>query len=189
MTIIAIGLSFILILTSATNLSKQNTETNLEERTKSKVFDLAKQGDSEAELKLGLLNKHSNPKESSAWLEKSAIHGNLDAKFYYGMALMEGNGVLQNYKEGIRWLEDAAMMGHTSAQYEMGNILDEGKGVPKDGQKAYMWFTLAAAKNESDALIKRDIIAKSLTLDQILAMQEEAKKIASRDHQLSEQKI
>lgn len=182
LAVIALVLSLTFILTSAIYWLKPKNEIYQEEAIAPEIIDLAKQGNAEAALELGLHSKHRNPKESSEWLEKSAKRGNLEAKYHYGMALMEGNGVLQNYKDAIYWLQDAAMSGHDSAQYEMGNILDLGIGVLKDTQKAYMWFTLAAAKDVKDAVTRRDALSKSLSLEQILTMQEEAKKIASKDN-------
>lgn len=148
----------------------------------------SKVDNAESELEMGLSKKISSPNEAAQWFEKSAKHGNIDASYYYGLALFEGIGIIQNYKEGLFWLDKAATAGHAQAQFFLGDIFHRGIGIAKDDQKSYLWFTLAAAQNESAAIDIRDQIARSLSLEQISYLQEEARKIAANQSRLALQK-
>lgn len=159
---------------------KQNHEAVNFEQTKQQAL----KGDAKAELKLGLIYHEGNgviksPKEATEWFKKASEHGNMEAAYHYGTALLKGTGILQNYKEAIFWLEKSARSGYKQAQYDLGNIYRYKTGVEADPKRSYLWFSLAAAQGSVAAAAARDSMESHLKIDEITALQEEARKIKS----------
>lgn len=147
---------------------------------------LALNGDTEAELKLGLYyqngqNNFDNARKAAKWFQNAANHGHTEGAYKYGMALLKGQGVLVNYTEALRWLEKSARLGYSRAQYELGNIYRFKIGVEADIKQAYLWYTLAAAQGLAEAASARDSVAVSLTHQEIVELQEQASKLHQGD--------
>ena len=77
----------------------------------------------------------------------------------------------QDYQEAVRWYRLAAEQGFASAQSNLGVMYDHGQGVPKDYVLAHMWMNLAAAKGVKEAVEGRDLLEKSMTLDELAEAQ------------------
>lgn len=157
------------------------TEQTLSLVENDKAKRRAQEGDSDAALQVGMnyINNGSitKRKEAAKWLEQSAKKNNTDAQYYYGLSLLGGQGVIQDYKAGFFWIDKAARRGHPEAQYSLGKMYRKGTGVEIDRGRAYLWFNLAAAQGIQDAARNRDSIANHLSLEEVLAMQEEAYRI------------
>lgn len=147
------------------------------------IKELAEKGDAEAELKMGL--RHTSivrgvKKDSVAvkWFEKAARHDQVEAQYRYGLALLNGQGIVQDYKTAFYWLEKAARQGHPLAQSNLGEMYYSGVAINKNIERAYLWFNLAAAQGVESVVSSRDIVVKLLTPNQITALQEEAGRIS-----------
>ena len=81
----------------------------------------------------------------------------------------------------MRWFRLAADQGDAQAQYNLGMLYAKGQAGEPDNVSAYMWFNLAAAHfPQSDvrhdtAVASRDLLAKQMTPDQIVAAQEQGR--------------
>lgn len=156
------------------------------------VLLLAEQGDAEAELKMGLRHTtfawgDKDDRKAVQWFEKAAQHGQVEAQFRYGAALLEGQGVVQEYKEAFFWLEKAAQGGNAEAQYAIGEMYREGIGTDSNAEQAYLWFNLAASQGIDKAVAARELVIKLLTPAQVTAIQIEARRI-SQEQRLAKPK-
>jgi len=97
----------------------------------------------------------------------SAERGDVKARYNLGVMYQLGLGVPQDDQEAVRWYRLAAEQGDASAQFKLGIMYDKGKGVLKDYVLAHMWMNLAAAKGVKEAVKGRDLVEKSMTLDQL----------------------
>ncbi|MCA9778338.1 MAG: sel1 repeat family protein, partial [Candidatus Eremiobacteraeota bacterium] len=50
------------------------------------------------------------------WFRKAAKAGDPDGQFFYGGALLYGEGVKQDREAALEWLERAASQGHLNAK-------------------------------------------------------------------------
>ena len=73
--------------------------------------------------------------------------------------------------EAARWYRKAAVLGFPLAQYRLGRHYESGRGLPKDYVLAYFWYNLAAARGDDLAAEDRDVLAKSMTQEEIMEAQ------------------
>lgn len=144
---------------------------------------LAEQGQADAQYRLGVRYAEGdglvpNDREAAKWFGRAARQGLADAQYRYGLALLNGKGVVQDYKAAFDWIEKAAQQGHSHAQYWLGDLFRHGTGTAPDKARAYLWFNVAAAQGVDAAIKARDHLAWQLHPDQVIAMQEEARRIA-----------
>jgi len=143
------------------------------------LLNLAVQGDSTSQLKLGLRYALSpwdtkDNKQAAKWFEKAAEQGQIEAQYHYGYALLKGLGVIQDYKRAFFWLEKAARNGYADAQFALGEMYQLGVSVNSNNERAYLWFNLAAAQGVKGAANSRDLLVKQLSKAQITSLQDEA---------------
>jgi len=100
-----------------------------------------------------------------------ADQGNAEAQQGLGTLYDQGYAVPQNYAEADRWFRKAAEQGDGFAQYFLGANYFLGHGVPKDYVQAYMWLNLAVAGGDNGAVHDRDLVALSMTPEQIAEAQ------------------
>jgi len=81
-----------------------------------------------------------------ASMTAAADPGDADAQFDLGNALVNGDGVAQNYAEAARLFRMAAAQGHAGAQCNLANMHAAGVGVPHDFAEAARLYWLAAAQ-------------------------------------------
>lgn len=117
---------------------------------------LAKAGDSEAQVKLGLyiVNNHITEKYGDAinWFQKSAAQGNSSAEFNLGFMLQSGIGGPANLPEALKWYRRSAEKGNYYSQSQLGLLYADGNGVPKDYTEAFKWLKPAADKGWPPAM-------------------------------------
>jgi TPR repeat protein len=117
--------------------------------------------------------------EAARWYRKAADQGFANAQHNLGYSYVLGRGVPQDYAEAVRWYRKAAAQGLAHAQFNLGRMYDHGQGVPQDFVEAHMWLNLAASRASGDNEKKyeelRELVAKSLTSQQIAAAQRRAR--------------
>ena len=114
-----------------------------------KTRDLARQGDSEAQNKVGNYYKKGigvskDDAEAVRWYRLAAEQGLALAQDNLGWMYQNGLGVEQNYIEAVNWYCKAADQGYANAQNNMGWMYQNGLGVTQDDAEAVRWYRLAA---------------------------------------------
>jgi len=149
--IIVFSLSVLIVPTSIAPASdlKKNSEYD-------KTLKAAKQGDSDAQFKLGLMFSKGKSvaqdyAEAVKWYKKAAEQGLADAQCILGLIFAHGRGVAQDYDEALKWLNKAAEQGNAEAQFNLGIAFDNGKGVAQDYAEAAKWYKKAAEQGNADA--------------------------------------
>ena len=138
---------------------RERSETQLQFKWLTRNRCLAEQGDSEAQLKLGIAYRDGS------------------------------DGPPQDYTEAAKWFHKAAEQGNAMAQFNLGLLYENGRGVTQDYVRAHMWYNLAAAgfdwrgRPSRWAFEHRDGLALRMNSQQIVEAQrlarewwEEAKK-------------
>ncbi len=148
---------------------------------------LAEQGDAWGQYNLGVLlvNGQGTPQDYSEavkWFKLSAEQGYADAQYNLGFANQEGLGTPQNYREAAKWYKISAEQGHTSAQTNLGLFYHDGLGVPQDYVRAHMWVNISASSGDKETLETRDLVAKSMTSEQIAEAQKRATACKAKDY-------
>lgn len=106
-------------------------------------------------------------KRAAAYFLAAATAGNTDAQFYLGTLHYLGEGVSKDYSKALLWYRRAAAQGDRAAQYSLGIMHAAGEGVPKSTVQALMWFNLAAQSGLQSAVKFRDLLAHSMTPNEI----------------------
>ena len=114
------------------------------------VYEMARQGDAEAQFALGLKYETGSgvavdAAEAVRWYRKAADQGDPPAQAAMGDLYARGSGVPQDYAIAADWYRKAAAQGNTTAQFKLGNLYENGLGVPQDYQVAARWYTRAGA--------------------------------------------
>jgi len=121
---------------------------------------LAKAGNAQAQLRLGLLYYHGHGvRESDAeamrWFERAARQGNAEAQFQlgnmYAYGLVEAAPGVDTDRQAAQWYFEAARQGHADAQYSLGILFLTGKGVVPNAEEAFKWIRRAAEQGHADA--------------------------------------
>jgi len=132
----------------------------------------AEQGNVDAQFTLGVMYDDGqgipeNDVQAVYWLSKAAEQGYAKAQFNLGMMHVNGEGVNQSDRVAVYWFKQAAEQNDARGQYNLGWMLANGRGVAKNDILAHMWFNLAAANGNVDAANNREVVASSLTSQQI----------------------
>lgn len=133
---------------------------------------LAKNGDAKAQYVLGVmyLNGMVQPPSKTAALEMMIRSGELGFdRAYVELARMyrEGHGVDQDFAKSFFWSMKAANAGDVGAQLQVADSLAFGHGVKRDPGEAYKWYEIAIHYWGSLAANARDIVAESMSAEQI----------------------
>ena len=120
------------------------------------LVQAAKQGNAEAQLKLGAMMATGNgaPKneaEAVKWFRLAAEQGVAEAQSNLGFMLEKGDGAPKNEAEAVKWYRLAAEQGNDEAQFNLGVALAKGRGVPQNEAEAVKWYRLAAEQGDADA--------------------------------------
>ena len=125
------------------NQEIRNKEKNnkAEEKDFNSIFKAAKQGDSEAQLKLGMMYKYGEGVESDfdkayKWLCESAKQKNPSALMLLGMLYLQDEHVKRNSKRAFEYLEMAAENGKYVIQGMIASIYK----LAKNYSKAFEWY-------------------------------------------------
>lgn len=102
-------------------------------------YDLARKGDTEAQLSLGFSLSGGNPlqqQQALYWMRKAGNNGNLKACQYLGNAYHRGIGTASNLKKSIEWYLKAAAIGDSYSLLKAGRVFDS-DGFPALACAAY----------------------------------------------------
>lgn len=121
---------------------------------------LARSGQPQAQLRLGLLYYHGHGvRESDAealrWFERAARQGLPEAQHHLANMYAFGLATLPADEDPARlaaqWYFEAARQGHAESQYALGILFLTGSGVVQDKAEAGRWIARAAAQGHPDA--------------------------------------
>ncbi|MGZ9275331.1 MAG: tetratricopeptide repeat protein, partial [Nitrospira sp.] len=110
--------------------------------------------------------------------QRAAEHGHTEAQFELGVAMLKGDGMLQDFQAALKWLSRAAEGGNAQARYSLGVLYKNGTGIPPDNVKAYIWFNLAAAQGIEAAVPARDATMRLLSMRELVDAQAEARRLS-----------
>jgi hypothetical protein len=102
-------------------------------------IDLARLGNTDAQLSLGFSLSSGNPlqqQEALYWMRKAGNNGNLKACQYLGNAYHQGIGTASNLKKSIEWYLKAAAFGDSYSLLKAGHVFDS-DGFPALACAAY----------------------------------------------------
>ena len=145
-----------------------------------KVRTLAEQGNTEAQLHLGIMyatgrGVPQDAAEAARWYRLGADQGHARAQWSLGLMYDKGEAVPQDYAEAARWYRLAADQGDGLAMTGLGVMYATGAGVPQDYVQAQMWLNLAASRltgeAREDAVGFRDRVAGLMNPAQIAEAQ------------------
>lgn len=117
---------------------------------------LAEQGNSNAQLFLGLMNDEGEgiPRDIGQavyWYRKAAEQGNASAQLNLAHMFSEGRGMTKDDGVAAIWYRKAAEQGVALAQFNLGIYYANGRGVPKDDAQAVGWYRRAAEQGDARA--------------------------------------
>ena len=136
----------------------------------------AEQGLVTAQFNLGIMYDSGSgipedDAEAVKWYRKAAEQGHENAQYNLGVMYDFGRGVPKNATEAVKWYRKAAEQGQVTAQFNLGVMYSKGEGVPEDYVEAYKWANLAAAQGIERGQNSKNILAKSMTPQQIAEAQ------------------
>ena len=102
-------------------------------------YDLARKGNTDAQLSLGFSLSSGNPlqqQEALYWMKKAGNHGNLNACQYLGYAYHNGIGTVPNLKKSGEWYLKAFALGDSYSLLKIGQVF-ELDGLPAHACAAY----------------------------------------------------
>lgn len=124
-----------------------------------------------------------DPDEAVRWARLAARQGHAVAQSVLGEMYRTGYGPMeQDYAEAAYWFLLAAEQNHPDmhqTRYKLGVLYLLGLGVPRDFVTAYAWLNVAAVRHEQAGHL-RDVVAKSLTVEQIAEGQRLARNLWER---------
>ena len=112
----------------------------------------------------------------------AAQRNNAAAQFSLGVMYYEGYGVERDYKLAHHWHLLAATKGYAAAQYNLGRMYFFGQGVPQDFIHSHLWFNIAAASGYRTIEGGRELVARSMTSQQIEQAQRMARECMSSNY-------
>ena len=75
-----------------------------------------------------------------------------------------------------------AEQGNAVAQYNLGAMYYNGQGVLQNNVYAHMWFNIAASNGYDEAVKNRDIVAKTMTTEQLAEAQKLARECVRKKY-------
>ena len=105
--------------------------------------------------------------QAFVWNRRAAGQWHAGGEFNLGSMNFHGMGVPQDDAQALFWWRRAAERGLAAAQSSLGLMYLEARGVLRDRVEAYKWFDLAASAGHEKAEEQRNMLASSLTTDQI----------------------
>lgn len=151
----------------------------------------AGQGRADAQHRLGLmyelgLQVAKSDTEAAKWYQLAAEQGHVASKYAMGRMYYSGSGgfPLDPVKAADHF-RFAAENGNAKAQHFLGEMYYMGQGVEQSLFYAYVWLSISLTSSD-DGLSTRDVIAKSLTAQDIAAAK---KRIAVLQEEIEANKI
>ncbi len=127
-------------------LSKPAGTTRYTQEDIAQATELAKIGDAEAQVNLGvMLASRGRYQQAAYWYRLAAYAGMDDAAYNLGTLYFNGSGFPRNYTKADYWFRDAARRGNPYAEFQLGLMHDTGQGVAIDPVRELMWYRRAAS--------------------------------------------
>lgn len=99
------------------------------------------------------------------WYQQAADRGDVVAQFNLGSVYWTGEYADPDWKMAVQWFRESAKGGYAPAMMALGMYREMvGRSNPGQRQMAYAWYNLAAMHGNSEALQRRDTIAKQMQL-------------------------
>lgn len=87
---------------------------------------------------------------------------------------INGHGTPKNYTRAVQYLESASEQGNGEAMVRLGDIYSSGKIYKQDILQAHYYYNIASFMGRDDAAEKRDMLEKSIKIEDLLSIQSEA---------------
>jgi uncharacterized protein len=116
------------------------------ERLRREIERRAKQGDAEAQCRLGRIT--SDGPDAARWLWAAARQGHGEASYVLAVLHRAGRGVPRDLDESFRLCAAAAEVGYRPAQHDLGYMYLSGSGVAADQEEARRWYRRAAEQGD-----------------------------------------
>ena len=136
-------------------LREYEKQIKAEEEERSELFPRARQGDAEAQFRLGEMwatGKGGSRSSRAAfdYYRDAVQQGHAAAQFRVGNMYESGTGVSDS-SEAAKWRHKAAEQGHAGAQYTLGQMCDDNS----HDQEAFQWYHKAAEQGHAEAQYRR----------------------------------
>lgn len=112
---------------------------------------LAKSGDPQAQMLLGLQEIGTDKSNAAKWLQAAAAQGMPVAQYRLATLYAQGRGVPADSAKAFRWYSAAAQRGNRKAMSNLALAYAQGSGTAKDPREAALWFSKAAQLGLVDA--------------------------------------
>ncbi len=181
----AVLLAFVLVWILGSGSSPVPEQQTVVEPDIAHDLALANKGDPNAQFRIGLYYwGREDYRQAFPWLKKAEV-SNEDAKYYMGLAYLEGRGTVQNYRLAFDRFQETAKQGNLEAEYRLGLMYRDGMGVASSKERAYTWLNIAAARGHVLAGESRDRMANIMSNDEINRAQEASTEELNRLQALS----
>ncbi|CAG8441233.1 14354_t:CDS:2 [Funneliformis caledonium] len=98
------------------------------------------------------IDKKERIRMSIEIFKETADKGNPSAQLRYGLCLLNGEGVDENFVEAFKYLKDSAHQGNTTAMYIIGKAYWKGgNGIEQDREQGAKYLKVAALENHPKA--------------------------------------
>ncbi|MFQ3894665.1 tetratricopeptide repeat protein [Sphingobium sp. R-7] len=149
------------------------------EEARSVAYDLAVNGDPEAQMLMGQMLKEGKARspnyvEAVKWIRLAADQGNSFAQIDMALSYRQGRGVPKSIIETANWFRRSALNGNPVAQDQLGRLYVSGRGVPESMVGAYAWLAIAAAQGWEESKKAVELIEKEMPQDQLATAQKMA---------------
>lgn len=134
------------------------------ERSLEIATPLAKEGNSEAQVLLGMqhmmgLGTNPNPDVAIEWYQRAADQNNANALAVMASIYRDGIHIQKDTEQAIRLFIKSGKLGNYRAFNVLGMMFEEADGVNQDYLKALMWYEISIANGGLSAF-KEDIVTK-----------------------------
>ncbi|WP_455234277.1 tetratricopeptide repeat protein [Thiogranum longum] len=106
-------------------------------------------------------------------VSRLAQQGAAVAQHFLGWHYHKGIGTEQDDRRAVIWWQKAAQQGVPEAQQGLGWAYANGRGVEEDPAEAYRWYNRAIAGGDEEAREGLAEIARRLSAEQLLALENE----------------
>ncbi|MDB5469017.1 MAG: hypothetical protein JWR84_577 [Caulobacter sp.] len=89
---------------------------------------------------------------STRYFKHAAELGDARAQWYYGMALLDGEGVRMDARQAWTWVRKSGEAGYVNGQISTAVMLAVGQGVQENDAEARLWYRKAAEQGSAHAL-------------------------------------
>lgn len=136
----------------------------LEGLSLAKKLKLAKAGDDQAQLAVGMhyeagIEAKKDAQQAARWYREATLKGNIEAQYRLAKLISKGaKGLTADKASAATLFQAGADKGHAASQNEYGLRLQNGDGVDSDLEKAASWFRKAADQDYAPAKVNLGLL-------------------------------